>query len=50
MNKKLLVLAFLLLLLAPLRSRGLTRQTCLVGTIGAIYDLTSGIKTEPIAQ
>jgi 7,8-dihydropterin-6-yl-methyl-4-(beta-D-ribofuranosyl)aminobenzene 5'-phosphate synthase len=29
---------------------GLTRQTCLVGTIGAIYDLNSGIKTGPIAQ
>jgi 7,8-dihydropterin-6-yl-methyl-4-(beta-D-ribofuranosyl)aminobenzene 5'-phosphate synthase len=29
---------------------GLTRQTCLVGTIGAIYDLNSGIKTGPIAR
>jgi 7,8-dihydropterin-6-yl-methyl-4-(beta-D-ribofuranosyl)aminobenzene 5'-phosphate synthase len=29
---------------------GLTRQTCLVGTIGAVYDLTSGIKTGPIAR
>jgi len=29
---------------------GLTRQTCLVGTIGAVYDLNSGIKTGPIAQ
>jgi 7,8-dihydropterin-6-yl-methyl-4-(beta-D-ribofuranosyl)aminobenzene 5'-phosphate synthase len=28
---------------------GLTRQTCLVGTIGAVYDLNSGIKTGPIA-
>jgi 7,8-dihydropterin-6-yl-methyl-4-(beta-D-ribofuranosyl)aminobenzene 5'-phosphate synthase len=29
---------------------GLTRQTCLVGTIGAVYDLNSGIKTGPIAR
>ena len=29
---------------------GLTRQTCLVGTIGAVYDLNSGIKTGRIAQ
>jgi 7,8-dihydropterin-6-yl-methyl-4-(beta-D-ribofuranosyl)aminobenzene 5'-phosphate synthase len=29
---------------------GLTRQTCLVGTIGAVYDLNSGIKTGSIAQ
>ena len=29
---------------------GLTRQTCLVGTIGAVYDLDSGIRTGPIAQ
>jgi len=29
---------------------GLSRQTCLVGTIGAVYDLNSGIKTGPIAQ
>jgi 7,8-dihydropterin-6-yl-methyl-4-(beta-D-ribofuranosyl)aminobenzene 5'-phosphate synthase len=29
---------------------GLTRQTCLVGTIGAVYNLDSGIKTGPIAQ
>jgi 7,8-dihydropterin-6-yl-methyl-4-(beta-D-ribofuranosyl)aminobenzene 5'-phosphate synthase len=29
---------------------GLTRQTCLVGTIGAVYDLNSGIKTGKIAQ
>ena len=29
---------------------GLTRQTCLVGTIGAVYDLNSGIKTGPVAQ
>src|SRR5580693_4315364 len=29
---------------------GLTRQTCLVGTIGAVYDLNNGIKTGPIAQ
>ena len=29
---------------------GLTRQTCLVATIGAVYDLTSGIKTGRIAQ
>jgi len=29
---------------------GLSRQTCLVGTIGAVYDLNSGIHTGPIAQ
>jgi 7,8-dihydropterin-6-yl-methyl-4-(beta-D-ribofuranosyl)aminobenzene 5'-phosphate synthase len=29
---------------------GLTRQTCLVGTVGAVYDLNTGIKTGPIAQ
>jgi 7,8-dihydropterin-6-yl-methyl-4-(beta-D-ribofuranosyl)aminobenzene 5'-phosphate synthase len=29
---------------------GLTRQTCLVGTIGAVYDLNTGIKTGRIAQ
>jgi len=29
---------------------GLSRQTCLVGTIGAVYDLKSGIHTGPIAQ
>jgi 7,8-dihydropterin-6-yl-methyl-4-(beta-D-ribofuranosyl)aminobenzene 5'-phosphate synthase len=29
---------------------GLTRQTCLVGTIGAVYDLNSGIQTGPIAR
>jgi 7,8-dihydropterin-6-yl-methyl-4-(beta-D-ribofuranosyl)aminobenzene 5'-phosphate synthase len=29
---------------------GLTRQTCLVGTIGAVYDLNSGITTGPIAR
>jgi 7,8-dihydropterin-6-yl-methyl-4-(beta-D-ribofuranosyl)aminobenzene 5'-phosphate synthase len=29
---------------------GLTRQTCLVGTIGAVYDLNSGIKTGSIAR
>jgi len=29
---------------------GLSRQTCLVGTIGAVYDLSSGIHTGPIAQ
>ena len=29
---------------------GLSRQTCLVGTIGAVYDLNSGIRTGPIAQ
>lgn len=29
---------------------GLTRKTCLVGTIGAIYDLNTGIKTGRIAQ
>jgi 7,8-dihydropterin-6-yl-methyl-4-(beta-D-ribofuranosyl)aminobenzene 5'-phosphate synthase len=29
---------------------GLTRQTCLVGTIGAVYDLNSGIRTGPIAR
>jgi 7,8-dihydropterin-6-yl-methyl-4-(beta-D-ribofuranosyl)aminobenzene 5'-phosphate synthase len=29
---------------------GLTRQTCLVGTIGAAYDLNSGIKTGVIAR
>ena len=29
---------------------GLTRQTCLVGTIGAVYDLDSGIKTGLIAR
>ena len=29
---------------------GLTRHTCLGGTIGAVYDLQSGIKTGPIAQ
>ena len=29
---------------------GLSRQTCLVGTIGAVYDLNSGIKTGKIAQ
>lgn len=29
---------------------GLSRQTCVVGTIGAVYDLKSGIKTGPIAQ
>jgi 7,8-dihydropterin-6-yl-methyl-4-(beta-D-ribofuranosyl)aminobenzene 5'-phosphate synthase len=29
---------------------GLTRQTCLVGTIGAVYDLNFGIRTGPIAQ
>ena len=29
---------------------GLTRQTCLVGTIGAVYDLKSGIRTGRIAQ
>jgi len=29
---------------------GLTRQTCLVGTIGAVYDLNSGIKTGRIAR
>jgi 7,8-dihydropterin-6-yl-methyl-4-(beta-D-ribofuranosyl)aminobenzene 5'-phosphate synthase len=29
---------------------GLTRQTCLVGTVGAVYDLNAGIKTGPIAR
>ncbi len=29
---------------------GLTRQTCLVGTIGATYELTGGIKTGQIAR
>jgi 7,8-dihydropterin-6-yl-methyl-4-(beta-D-ribofuranosyl)aminobenzene 5'-phosphate synthase len=29
---------------------GLTRQTCLVGTIGAVYSLDGGIKTGRIAQ
>src|SRR5580698_7112143 len=29
---------------------GLTRQACLVGTIGAVYDLNSGIQTGPIAR
>jgi len=29
---------------------GLTRQTCLVGTIGAVYDLNSGIRTGSIAR
>jgi 7,8-dihydropterin-6-yl-methyl-4-(beta-D-ribofuranosyl)aminobenzene 5'-phosphate synthase len=29
---------------------GLTRQTCLVGTVGAVYDLNAGIKTGRIAQ
>jgi 7,8-dihydropterin-6-yl-methyl-4-(beta-D-ribofuranosyl)aminobenzene 5'-phosphate synthase len=29
---------------------GLTRQTCLVGTVGAVYDLNSGIHTGPIAR
>jgi 7,8-dihydropterin-6-yl-methyl-4-(beta-D-ribofuranosyl)aminobenzene 5'-phosphate synthase len=29
---------------------GLSRQTCLVGTIGAVYDLNGGIKTGKIAQ
>lgn len=29
---------------------GLSRQTCLVGTIGAVYDLNSGIHTGRIAQ
>jgi 7,8-dihydropterin-6-yl-methyl-4-(beta-D-ribofuranosyl)aminobenzene 5'-phosphate synthase len=29
---------------------GLTRQTCLVGTIGAVYELNSGITTGPIAR
>jgi len=29
---------------------GLTRQTCLVGTVGAVYDLSSGIHTGRIAQ
>lgn len=29
---------------------GLTRQTCLVGTIGAIYDLNVGIKTGRLAR
>jgi len=29
---------------------GLTRQTCLVGTVGAVYDLNTGIKTGSIAQ
>jgi 7,8-dihydropterin-6-yl-methyl-4-(beta-D-ribofuranosyl)aminobenzene 5'-phosphate synthase len=29
---------------------GLSRQTCLVGTIGAVYNLDSGIRTGPIAQ
>ena len=29
---------------------GLSRQTCLVGTIGAVYDLNSGITTGRIAQ
>jgi 7,8-dihydropterin-6-yl-methyl-4-(beta-D-ribofuranosyl)aminobenzene 5'-phosphate synthase len=29
---------------------GLTRQTCLVGTIGAVYDLNTGIQTGPIAR
>lgn len=29
---------------------GLTRQTCLVGTIGAVYDLNTGITTGPIAR
>jgi 7,8-dihydropterin-6-yl-methyl-4-(beta-D-ribofuranosyl)aminobenzene 5'-phosphate synthase len=29
---------------------GLTRQTCLVGTIGAVYDLNAGIKTGRIVQ
>jgi 7,8-dihydropterin-6-yl-methyl-4-(beta-D-ribofuranosyl)aminobenzene 5'-phosphate synthase len=29
---------------------GLSRQTCLVGTVGAVYDLNSGIHTGRIAQ
>jgi 7,8-dihydropterin-6-yl-methyl-4-(beta-D-ribofuranosyl)aminobenzene 5'-phosphate synthase len=29
---------------------GLTRQTCLVGTIGAVYELNNGIITGPIAR
>lgn len=29
---------------------GLTRQTCLVGTVGAVYDLDTGIKTGVIAH
>jgi len=29
---------------------GLSRQTCLVGTIGAVYDLNTGIQTGPIAR
>jgi len=34
-----------------LRQRlGLNRKTCVVGTVGAIYDLKDGIRTGRIAQ
>jgi 7,8-dihydropterin-6-yl-methyl-4-(beta-D-ribofuranosyl)aminobenzene 5'-phosphate synthase len=32
------------------RKMGLNRHTCVVGTIGAIFDLKDGIKTGPIAR